>query len=247
MACKSFVAFLLFVSLAGSALPVRARQGLPEAKVRFTTVSLVYTAASTESGWLEYVGAGYEAIAAGRNGAGTWVEVNLDGQLVGWVPVEVVSFFEGVPLNELVVRGGLFPTGTGKYAASDPRLRQVEVEMIRVGRMLRGTWARWNRLQAFQDSNCSNLPDIPTRPVIPQNLVDQIPELERVRHELFYVYDEARLALLIFAQVCNPTDDVNIDVDSYNRGIRHINPAYGAYDIIRKYLNELTGLAYRVE
>lgn len=219
-------------------LHVFASQGLPEVRVYMTTDSIVYSGPGTNAGYLEYVAKGREFVAAGRNSDTSWIQINIDGQIEGWVAVETITT-EG-DLNTLVVRSGLLSAGNGPYPVDSPLMRAAEVQIILVTRPMRLIAARWTRLQGYQSASCQAIPSAPAPPSFTPAQIAAAPELETVQRELTWIQEQVELAILIYQEVCKGGTIINQEL--YTRGIGHINPAYGVYTNLRKYMNELTGL-----
>jgi hypothetical protein len=209
---------------------------------RTTTDHLVYSGPGTNAAYMEYLDRNRDVILSGRNSNSTWLEVNIDGQIVGWVPAGAISVTRG-EVSSLPVKGGLLDLGKGPYDVNDSSLRAAEIELILVNRPMRFIGARWFRLQALIGASCINLPAMSARPSISAG---RIPELERVQRELTYVYEQTELAIQVYTQLCAGGNAVT-DLNQVNRGIGHLNNAYSAYDVVRLYLNELAGLEYVIQ
>lgn len=237
---RMLLVVLMVLGISLVAIPALA-QSPQEAIVTLRSNQIVYSGPGTTGAYVEYVAAGRQVVAAGRNSSTTWVQINIDGQVVGWVPVSAVATISG-DVATLPVQGGLLDLGAGTYDVNNSALRAAEIEVIRIQRPMRLIGARWFRLQAFTGASCLNIPLEPTAPRIG---LGGVPELERVQRELTFVQEQTVLAIQLYQAVCDAGGVV--DESLYNRGIGHLNNAYNTWNIVRLYLNELAGLEYAVQ
>jgi hypothetical protein len=236
---RLFLVLMMMVGMSMVAWPALA-QSPQEAIATMRSDQIVFSGPSTNGGYLEYVAAGRQVVAGGRDSSTAWIEINIDGQVVGWVPASAMAVQTG-DLATLPVKGGLLDLGKGAYDVNDSTLRAAEIELIRIQRPMRLIGARWFRLQAFTGASCLNIPAAPTAPRIPQNL----PEMERVQRELTYAQEQATLAIQLYQLVCDAGGIV--DETLYNRGIFHLNEAYNTWNVVRLYMNEIAGLEFTVQ
>lgn len=199
----------------------------------------VYTGPGMNAGYLEYVGAGREAIAAGRNIDASWIEINLDGQIVGWVPTATLR---GEGFENLPIKGGLLAIDEGTYSADNPLIRAAEIELILVHRPMRFIGARWFRMQGFVAASCQNLPTPPSAPNISAAQIARLPELETIKRELGYVADETAAAIRAYQGLC--AQGQFFSEADYFVGLNHLNNAYNSWNVVRRYIDTLTGLVY---
>jgi hypothetical protein len=102
--------------------------------------------------------------------------------------------------------------------------------------------ARWFLLQDFYNASCDAIPEAPAPPAITDRQVGRFPELERIRRELTFVQEQTTLAIAVYAEACETGGGIN--QAQFERGIRHLNNAYNAYDVVQKYLGEIVGLTF---
>jgi uncharacterized protein YraI len=220
-------------------------EALTTLTVQLTANSIVFSGPGENSAYLEYAAEGREVIADGRNSNTSWIEINLDGQVVGWVPVETVVALNGGDLTTLDVRGGLLDLGGSAYDIEDPILRNVQLELIKVQRPMRYVGARYFRLQSYLNASCEAIPAAPAPPVITPWYLSRIPELDRVKRELTFVQEETGQAISFYEELCVTGGLVN--ETAYFDGLGHLNNAYSTFDTVQKYMWEITGLTFVVQ
>ena len=204
------------------------------------STQLVYTGPGSNAGVVEFVAPGRGLFAQGRSADGSWVQIVLDGQVEGWVPARSVRPSEG-NLSDLPIKGGLLDVGNGAYRAANPSIRQAEAEMLKIQRPLREVQARFNRLQGFQGTNCDPI-TAPRPPAISGGMIGAVPQLEQVKTELTFVAEQTALAIEVLEQACSGGDNIGGSV--YDRLMQHVYAAQNAYNNVRFFINEITGLQF---
>jgi|GEM_PF-6557962 len=238
---------LLVMMMMGGATGVVAQtDDVPsEVMVGLLDNSLVYSGPGVNAAYYEYVARGRNVIAAGRSSDSQWVQINIDGQIVGWVPVDVLTEVEGT-IESLPVNGGLLDIGGGDYNVEDAYMRGAQVEMIKIQRPMRYIGARWFRLQGFLGANCEQIPAQPGEPVFTAAQLAAIPELAQLEQELRYVQQETAAAIEGFALLCEVSGGGTINQTLYLAGLSRLNNAYNAFDNLSRLFETLTGLEYIV-
>ncbi len=235
---RKFVCGILILAFAN--MGMASAQHVPEVDVRITQNQIVYSGPSENSMIYEYIAAGRVVDAVGRNGDSSWVMINMNRQVVGWVPVESVSVVDGA-ISDLLQRPGKVQANAGSaYAPDNDQMRAAQIEMIRIQRPLRFIVARYHRLQGFSGASCEQLPTPPSAPNFSARQIAAAPELERIQRELTFVQEQTELAILIYGILCEGGGEVT--EETYLRGIQHINAAQEAYTVLLRYIEELTGL-----
>lgn len=238
---RKFLIVISLLTLLLLAVGGVAAQAPDTVLVSMNSNEFVYSGPGTNAAIYELIAAGRVVEAAGRNADGTWVQINMNGQIVGWVPANTVTFTQGTLAN-LGVRGGLLDMGNGAYRADNPTIRAAEVQLILIQRPLRLIGARYFRLQAFLGASCTDIPAPPNPPSISDRQVGAVPELDQVRRELTYVQEQTAQAIAIYGELC--AFGGNISTNALLAGVAPLNNAYNAYDNVRKLLDTITGLEY---
>ncbi|MFP4323858.1 MAG: hypothetical protein ACLFTK_15495 [Anaerolineales bacterium] len=241
---RKIVVCLLVVTLIGSVwgMSMLGAQDVPEIQVQITTNQIVYSGPSENSIYYEYVANGRIVPAVGRTTDSEWVMISLNRQVQGWVPAASVSVQAG-SLGDLIVRMGKLPSAAdAPYSVDNPQIRTAQIEMIRVNRPLRLIVARYNRLQGFSGASCQDIPTAPAFPSFSARQIAAVPELERIERELSFVAQHTTDAIAVYQVLCGEGGEVT--EETYLRGIGHINEAQSAYNVLQRYIEELTGVPF---
>lgn len=230
---------LVIAALVLTMVPAQA-QGLTEVPVTITTNQLVYSGPGENAAYVEFVAAGRQAVAAGRTQDASWIEINLSGQVVGWIPASSASLAGDI--NTLVVRGGLLDLGGGSYDIANDNLRAAQIDMIRIQRTMRFIGARWWRLQGYTPASCQNIPAQTSESTITDAQIAAIPELGFVRSELNRVVEFTNNAIVKYSELCDAGGLGRGEI--FFPGLGQLNFAYDTFDEVTRYLYDLAGLEF---
>lgn len=233
---------LVLIFLSTFTLTSYAQESVSEIPVQTANNAILRSGPGDDTLWLEYLAVGRTVLAAGRNADTTWIEINDINQNVGWVPVETLINNTGIEFTRLPVKGGLRSSGSGRYDVTSPAFRAVQVDLILIQRPLYQIGGRYFRLQGFLNASCQNLPTPPASPTISDAEIGAVPELERVLRELTFVQEQTIIAIDKYAELCEEGGTANESV--YQDGLNALNNAYDALNVVRRFVEELTGLVF---
>lgn len=243
---RKFLLVLLVIALL-AALPAAANAQEPEpdlsdgVPVTLASNQILRSGAGWNTLWWEYVARGRDGVATLVSPNGLWVKVSF-ATLSGWVPTSSLRRPDHSLLQLLPVDDGL---RAGDEAQLDPSLdamRNLQVEMIRINRVVSFLQARFLRLQGFVSASCASLPDDPALPAISDADVQRYPQLETFRRELSYVVQKVSESLAAYRSICNAGGISSNSDPVYLTGLVAMEDANRAISNLRLYLLELTDM-----
>jgi len=232
---------LIVILLWGAFAPAQAQEEdvIRDLPVRLSANVILRSGPGLDTAWFEYLAANRQAKAIGRDTNTEWIKIKVTFDLEGWVAASSLRVDNRADLERLPIVRGL-RDGGGGYPVDDPRLRAVEVEMIRIQRPLLLISDRYFRLQVSLPTSCGGIPANPEPPAIPDAAIQAIPELARVKQELTYSQQELTVTMDVFRKICETEGDIPADL--YFRAQEALSNSRHAFTNVRLYLNEIAGL-----